>query len=442
MKKKSMAIITIALVFLCLFVSCEEEIKSYTVSFDSNGGYDIPSVTVLKGESVTKPEDPSMEGMEFCGWYLNDTPYDFTLPVTSNITLVAKWEHVKHVFNENDICSICNGVRCGEDVVFSYDNDTKTLFLNGRGSTYDYLDDEWNLKDKPWNALLKEGKINHVVIEEGITYIGNIAFGIVDENPNSIISVKLPSTLEGIGMMAFYNCSFSEIVVPENVTRIGGGAFTDCDQLKIVTLPGSFEIDSSDCIFEDASNIEKVFFGGTKYEWIDLEQWPFSDADIFCSDGNIELCLSKDRKLVGSLTPYGRGLSEITISEGVTVIGEEAFKDSKITSIKMPSTLNEIRNNAFKNCKNLVSVTLNENLTTFGYNVFEGCTSLKEITIPSTVTSLATHIFKNCSEELKVTYNGITTELINKLPLCSDVSDKISIICSDGMVEYCTGNNE
>ena len=433
------------------------------------GGYNIPSVTVLKGESVTKPEDPSMEGMEFCGWYLNDTPYDFTLPVTSNITLVAKWEHVKHLFDENDVCTICSGKKCGDNIAFIFEEDTETLRITGNGSIYDYCTPEGkDIVSKPWNSLLEEGKIKHVVIEEGITYIGRIAFCIIDENPNSIISMKLPSTLEGIGMMAFYNCSFSEIVVPDNVTRIGGGAFTDCDQLKIVTLPGSFEVDSSDCIFEDASNIEKVFFGGTKDEWIDLEQWPISDADIICSDGNIELCLSKDRKLVGSLTPYGRGLSEITIPEGVTVIGEEAFKDSKITSIKMPSTLNEIRKNAFKNCRELVTAELNEDfrkiegnafsgcsglknivlnqkIETIESDAFYGCVSLEEVIIPKSIKYLYPHVFKGCTNTLKVTFEGTKEELQNSMNvvfICSEETAKIQIKCSDGVYNYCIGNHE
>lgn len=110
----------------------------------------------------------------------------------------------------------------------------------------------------------------------------------------------------------------------------------------------------------------------------------------------------------------------------------------------MPFSLIEIRNEAFKNCRNLVSVELNENLTSIGFNAFEGCSLLKEITLPSTLKSLPTHMFKNCSEELKVMYNGTTEDLTNKLPYCDDSgeSEKISIMCSDGSVDYCTGNKK
>ena len=442
MKKIMIAVISLLLVLM--MVSCEEEIKSYTVNFDLNGGGSIPSVTVLRGKSIQSPEDPSMEGMKFCGWYLNDNLYDFNLPITTNITLVAKWEHVEHIFNENDICSICYGEKCGDKIAFIFEEDTGTLRISGQGSIYDYLDFENGKVSTPWNDLLVESKIKNLVIEEGITRIGHGAFIREDMEKNSITYIELPSTLEEIGYMAFYYSSISEIIVPESVTTMWGCVFSLCEELKTVTLPGTFEVIGSERIFEDSCNIEKVYFGGTKEEWIEFAQWTDSDSDIICSDGNVEFYLSKDKVQMGRLTPYGRTLSEIIIPEGINAIYINAFEDSSITTIKMPSSLTEIRNEAFKNCKNLVSVELNENLTTIGYNAFEGCSSLKKITLPSTLKSLPTHMFKNCSEELKVTYNGTTKDLKNKLPYCDDSgeSKKIAILCSDGSVDYCTGNKK
>lgn len=79
----------------------------YTVSFNTNGGSAIEPVKVEEGDCVTEPEDPSMqlaEGLypgapddikgEFLGWYANSgltEAYDFSTPVTSDITLYAKW---------------------------------------------------------------------------------------------------------------------------------------------------------------------------------------------------------------------------------------------------------------------------------------------------------------------------------------------------------------
>ena len=67
-------------------------ILTYTVSFNSYGGSFIESQTVKKGEIATLPENPTREGYEFIGWELDGYAYNFSLPITKDITLVAKWQ--------------------------------------------------------------------------------------------------------------------------------------------------------------------------------------------------------------------------------------------------------------------------------------------------------------------------------------------------------------
>lgn len=76
----------------------------YTVKFDTNGADDIAGVTVEKNKTVTKPNDPTKDGFEFGGWYIDSdftTEYDFTAKVTKNITLYAKWIE-KEIENPNE----------------------------------------------------------------------------------------------------------------------------------------------------------------------------------------------------------------------------------------------------------------------------------------------------------------------------------------------------
>ena len=70
------------------------ELETYTVTFDSDGGSAVAAQTVEDGKTATKPADPTKEGYTFKGWYLGSTAYDFSKPVTGNITLTAKWEKV------------------------------------------------------------------------------------------------------------------------------------------------------------------------------------------------------------------------------------------------------------------------------------------------------------------------------------------------------------
>ena len=67
-------------------------INEYTVTFNSMGGSEVTSQVVEEGNKVTKPEDPTRHRYAFKGWFLDDLEYDFNSVVSSDITLVAKWE--------------------------------------------------------------------------------------------------------------------------------------------------------------------------------------------------------------------------------------------------------------------------------------------------------------------------------------------------------------
>ncbi len=70
------------------------ENDEYLVTFDSQGGTVVSAVQVAKGTAVPEPAAPTRRGYEFMGWYLGDTLYDFTQPVTGNTVLRAKWKFI------------------------------------------------------------------------------------------------------------------------------------------------------------------------------------------------------------------------------------------------------------------------------------------------------------------------------------------------------------
>ncbi len=89
-------------VILCLFVvtltACGgDEKNKYTVTFNSNGGSAVESVTVEEGKTVAAPASPIRDMYDFAGWFTDlecTSEYDFSIGVTSNITLYAKWNAV------------------------------------------------------------------------------------------------------------------------------------------------------------------------------------------------------------------------------------------------------------------------------------------------------------------------------------------------------------
>jgi M6 family metalloprotease-like protein/uncharacterized repeat protein (TIGR02543 family) len=84
---------------------------TYNVTFNSNGGTAVPSQTVKNNEMATLPTQPSKAGSVFAGWYTDanlTNAYNFATPVTSNLTLYAKWTVLTYTvqFNSNGGSSV------------------------------------------------------------------------------------------------------------------------------------------------------------------------------------------------------------------------------------------------------------------------------------------------------------------------------------------------
>ena len=79
------------------------------ITFDSDGGSEIQSIEIQKGNKISKPNDPVKEGCIFNGWYLNDEEWSFIgYIVTEDMTLKAKWEEKEYTVifvSDNNIIS-------------------------------------------------------------------------------------------------------------------------------------------------------------------------------------------------------------------------------------------------------------------------------------------------------------------------------------------------
>jgi len=82
----------IILLFVAIIVMCIlMKFKTYTITFNSNGGTKVETQEINNGDSAVKPIDPEKEGYEFDGWYLNNKKYYFNEKVKKDIELEAKW---------------------------------------------------------------------------------------------------------------------------------------------------------------------------------------------------------------------------------------------------------------------------------------------------------------------------------------------------------------
>ena len=84
-----------AYVYVDLGKAIGENPTTHTVTFDSMGGSEIAPQEVVSGVKIKAPSAPTKDKYLFRGWYEDNThsiPFDFNKPITSDMTLYAKWE--------------------------------------------------------------------------------------------------------------------------------------------------------------------------------------------------------------------------------------------------------------------------------------------------------------------------------------------------------------
>jgi hypothetical protein len=270
------------------------------------------------------------------------------------------------------------------EVTWVLNQDNHTLTISGEGDMPDY---EW--EGAPWYAY--RSLIHTVIIEPGITSIGNCAF----QSCGVMTAISIPESVTTIGNFAFYYCfGLHEITIPENVTTIGEAAFYGCIALTSVAFPSG------------VTRIEAMTF--------------FS-------------CY---------------GLTENPITNNITYIGESAFYDCPgLHEISIPASVTEIGDNVFYCCINLTAINVasdnmyyasengvlfNKNkstlicypagkqettyiipgsVTTIEFRAFAMCYALLEMTIPNSVATIEHQTFVECTHLTSVTFPSSVTEM-------------------------------
>ena len=195
--------------------------------------------------------------------------------------------------------------------------------------------------------------------------------------------------VEEIGMSAFSgNIIFTEVVVGNNIKKIGEGAFAGCTNLKVITLPYLGES-------ADAVN-EKRLFGHI-----------FGDA--VTSDGNTAVTGKLHQRVDASGTVvsgeedvsfYVPASLEKVVLNNVTEIGECAFYGmTTLKEVVMPASVASIANHAFSGCTSLLKVEIPDAVKEVGDYAFSGCTSLYAVKFgtASVIESIGDYAFSGCT---------------------------------------------
>ncbi len=351
-----------------------------------------------------------------------------------------------------------------DGLTWTLDYDGK-LTISGTGAMKDY---DYNNNQSP---VYMNSSVKKVVIEDGVTSIGNWAF----YKCTSLTTITIPDSVTSIGEAAFRGCSsLTSITIPDSVTSIGDAAFSHCSNLKSITIPDSItsigkyafcncssltsitipnsvtsigESALAGCVnltsitipksvtsigsgvFDGCNNLTVYLESGSTLTSNDLGVNESKIGSYWVED-NLTWKLDAD----GTLTISGTGamkdydynnnpspanqkkgsVKKVVIKDGVTSIGKYAFCNcSNLKSITILDSVTSIGDFAFSDCSSLTSITIPYSVTRIGDFAFSGCSSLTSITIPDSVTSIGDDAFSYCRSLTSITIPDRVTSIGN-----------------------------
>ena len=265
-------------------------------------------------------------------------------------------------------------------------------------------------------------QLSSLDLSEGIQSIGDFAFA----NDWQLTSVAIPASIRSVGEGAFSGCPirqislaegngafvrkhnallsadgktlircegvnlFGEFTVPDGVTTIAYGAFSNCSDLIHVNLPDSV-----------TAIAYRAFAGCSSLSSI---RWPDSLETL--NESAFEGCTAlEEMRLPSGVTSiaYGlfggcTGLHTVDIPDSVKEIGSWAFgKCENLENIEIPDSVSRIGSYAFEKCVSLHSITVPASVIEMHHCVFLRCTGLEFASIEATIDSLPYETFSYCT---------------------------------------------
>lgn len=279
--KKIVLTVLVAALLLLTFVGCAP--KTFTVTFDTDGGSTVAAQTVKEGEKATRPANPTKTDFEFDNWYTAKTGgevFDFDKEVTGDVTVYARWTAVSAktvTFKVNYVAA--DGLDDSHDK-----SETVTLQVGAAlpSVSYDYIESRGYFTDQAMTTAFSGDKVTEdmpelwIKLDRKLTITeGQYVFTLREDNTTYAIAenaANKPSAAEvtlplkvgpydvtAVARRGFTSSSFTKLTIPEGYTDIVENAFYGNTSLVVVNFPTTLKaIDAN--AFLDASSLTVVWF--------------------------------------------------------------------------------------------------------------------------------------------------------------------------------------
>ena len=245
-----------------------------------------------------------------------------------------------------------------------------------------------------------------------------------------VTEIEFPNNVTSINSYIFSGCnSINSVIIPDSVTYIGESAFYKCNNFQYLKMPASLD-DIGNNAFQYVSNIEEVVLSkgnGVMFSYyLSSIPWYYSKEklkNVIIEEGIVNII---DRAFLNC-----RNLTNITIPDSVTAIGEYAFSGCSLTSTTIPDRVTTIGKYAFAGCNSLTSITIPDSVTTIGERTFYNCKSLTSVIIGDGVTTIEDEVFYGCTGLTSVKIPDSVTSI--KFGAFYDCGNLISVTIGDGV---------
>ena len=248
------------------------------------------------------------------------------------------------------------------------------------------------------NGVLKKyhGMDTSVIIPDSVSEIGKGAF----TNCRNLTSVTIPDSVTKIGFLAFGNCiSLSSVDIPDSVTYISDGAFGNCISLTSVVLPETVT-EIGDTAFLQCPRLT-IYCHYKSYAY-----YFCLDHQLNCMFNSVEYEETDEGIVIKGYTGIEKNLKIKSEYDGIPVIkiADNAFKKcSSLCEIIIPDGVREIGISAFEGCPGLKKITIPDTVSLIGKGAFSQCGSLTSVVIPDSITEIGGNLFKGCKNLSAIT---------------------------------------